>query len=153
MPLNLTYMQIQLINFLNMKKINLILGCIILFFSITSNAQSSFGRNNETNNEFQKEKRQEEIEKEKVKYIDKTISKLKTDIQLDALQEIAIRQIIVENSRIEGIILKKEESEQDKTKALTALYETTDTKITALLNPNQKLKYIELKENLKKKNK
>ena len=139
-----------------MKKLNLILYCLILFFSITITAQvdrSMDNRNSSIETESQKESRQEAFEKEKGKYIEKTITKLKTDLQLDALQEIAVKQIIIESARIEGIIIKKEDSDEAKIKAITALSETTDTKITALLNPVQKEKFIELKANLKKKKK
>lgn len=140
-----------------MKKLNLIINCAILFFSITVTAQldrrNDIRSNSMNTPEADNEKRQEVFEKEKAKYIEKTVAKLKTDLDLDALQEIAIKQIITESGRIEGIILKKEEGDEAKMKAIQSLSETTDTKVTALLNPVQKEKFIILKENLKKKKK
>lgn len=136
-----------------MKKIKIYINCSILLFSITIAAQNGLGRNNSSNNEFQNEKSKEDFEKEKGKLIEKSIAKLKTDLQLDELQTIAIKQIVLEGIRQEGIILKKEENEDEKVKALQALSETTDTKIMALLNKVQKEKYIELKETKKKKKK
>lgn len=138
-----------------MKKINLIISCLVLFLSMTVSAQvdRSMDPNNNRNSDSQNdEERQKVFEKEKAKYIEKTVSKLKTDLELDALQEIAVKQIIVESARIEGIIIKKkDESDASKVKAIEALSVTTDTKITALLNPVQREKFIALKSSLKKK--
>ena len=143
-----------------MKKINSLLCFLILLFSIAATAQNQYGRNdrseryNTQSTESQKAQQQKDLEKEKGKYIEKTVTRLKTDLELDALQEVAIRQIITESARIEGIIMnKKDESDEDKATAINALSETTDTKITALLNPTQKEKLLAFKSNYNKKKK
>ncbi len=140
-----------------MKRVHLIIITFLLLFSITINAQvnrSNDIRSNGMNSEAQMEEdRLKEFEKQKGKYIDKSVASLKKELELDALQEIAVKQIITESARIEGIILKKEESDESKIKDIEALAGTTDKKITALLNTVQKEKFIELKSNLKKKKK
>ena len=150
-------MENQLTNFITMKKMYLIVNCLILFFSITATAQFNNGRNdtrnNGTNSELENERRKEDYEKEKMKNIEKSIEKLKNDLQLDELQAIAVKKIILGSIKHEGVIIKKEENDEDKMKSLQSLSETTDTKIISFLNPAQKIKFIELKENLKKKKK
>ncbi|MES2747035.1 MAG: hypothetical protein V4648_01575 [Bacteroidota bacterium] len=106
---------------------------------------------NDSETEAEKQKRKEYIEKEKAKNIEQTMTKLKNDLQLDELQFIAIKQIIIESIRTEGIILKKEESNDDKMKAIGALSETTDAKIKALLNKTQLEKFIQLRADMLKK--
>ena len=142
-----------------MKNLKLILSCFLLISTSVITAQN-YGRNNTRNTttppqntEFENERRKEDFEKEKVKSIEKSIEKLKIDLQLDELQAIAVKQIITQSIKNEGIILKKEESDEDKMKAITALSETTDTKIRALLNKSQNEKFTDLKNNVKKKKK
>ncbi len=137
-----------------MRKIKLILSCILLFSSLAASAQLNRRNNTMTNDsetEAEKQKRKEYIEKEKAKNIEQTMTKLKNDLQLDELQFIAIKQIIIESIRTEGIILKKEESNDDKMKAIGALSETTDAKIKALLNKTQLEKFIQLRADMLKK--
>lgn len=127
----------------------------LLLFSLVMTAQN-YGLNNRNNNtpsELETERYKEDFEKQKAKNIEKSLEKLKNDLQLDALQEVAIKQVILESIKKEGIIIKKEEDEEAKMKALQALAESTDSKITAFLNAEQKVKFIELKDNLKKKKK
>lgn len=138
-----------------MKKIHLI-TILALFFSMAVTAQN-YGRNDNrqysANDKLEMERRKDDFDRRKAENVEKSIEKLKTDLQLDALQEIAVRQIIAESIRQEGVIMKKEENDEDKMKAMQALSESTDTKITALLNPVQKEKFIEIKTNIKKKRK
>ena len=137
-----------------MRTIFLILPLVLSFCSITIYAQNDYGRHNErTSNKYNNEKSKEDLAKEKEKNIEKTVSNLKNALQLDELQVIAVQQIITESLRNESIILKKEENEEDKMKAIKYLSETTDSKIVSLLSSSQKEKFNDLKENLKKKKK
>lgn len=136
-----------------MKKINLFLTCVFLLLSISNFAQNGMNRTNESMEETNRKNQKEEFEKTKNQNIDKTVAGLKKDLQLDALQEIAIKQLLNENIAAQGVIVKKEENQEEKIKALKSLSETTDTKIMALLNKVQKEKYTELKETKKKKKK
>ncbi len=128
-----------------------------LLFSLTIMAQVD--RRNDirskTEMEGEEKSRQKEYEKERGKSIENSINSLKEELSLDELQFVAIRQIILESARTEGIIMKKEDSDENKMKALTALSDTTDAKVRALLNPDQieKLETYRLNPNKKKKNK
>ncbi len=135
----------------NMRKINLIFICLVLFLTIPNFAQNGMNRSNQEMDEINQKNQRAEFEKTKNQNIEKTISGLKKDLELDALQEIAIKQLLNENIAAQGIIVKKEENQEEKIKALKSLSESTDTKIMALLNKSQKEKYINFKENKKKK--
>lgn len=134
-----------------MRKINLIFICLVLFLTIPNFAQNGMNRSNQEMDEINQKNQRAEFEKTKNQNIEKTISGLKKDLELDALQEIAIKQLLNENIAAQGIIVKKEENQEEKIKALKSLSESTDTKIMALLNKSQKEKYINFKENKKKK--
>lgn len=147
-----------------MKNVKLILSALFLLSTTVITAQN-YGRNNSMNNsrvnqmttpqntELENQRRKENYEKEKQKNIENSVEKLKIDLELDELQFIAIKQIINESIKTEGIIRKKEESDEDKAKAISALSTTTDTKIRALLSKTQNEKFTEIKENPKKKRK
>lgn len=81
--------------------------------------------------------------------VGKIIEKLKTEIDLDELQVIAISNILTESIRSQGIIIKQESSQADKIKNIKALSDITDAKVMVLLNKDQKEKYIALTEELK----
>jgi len=136
-----------------MKKINLLLSCVVFLLSISNFAQNGMRRSNEGMDELNRKNQKEEFEKNKNQNIDKTVAVLKNDLQLDALQEIAIKQLLNDNIIKQGIIVKKEENQEEKIKALKSLSETTDSKIIALLNKEQKEKFLELKEAKKNKKK
>jgi hypothetical protein len=79
----------------------------------------------------------------------KAMVKIKTELNLDALQEIAISNVLIDNMKAQGVIIKREGSQEDKVKDITVLSETTDRKIKEYLNPEQKEKYIILCEEAK----
>jgi hypothetical protein len=81
--------------------------------------------------------------------VGKIMEKLKTEINLDELQVIAISNILTESIRSQGIIIKQENSQADKIKDIKALSDITDSKVMVLLNKDQKEKYIALTEELK----
>jgi hypothetical protein len=149
-----------------MKNVKLIFSVSIVLLSFTISAQNNMGmgmngnRNGSmmgngaatTNStEFQNSRRKAEMEKEKEKSIERSIAKLKADLGLDALQEIAVKQILEESVRIEGIIMKKEESDEEKLKALKGHSETVDIKIKSFLTKEQIEKFLALKEDLNNK--
>lgn len=135
----------------NMRIINLIFICFVLFHAVPNFAQNGMNRSNQAMDEINRENQRAEFEKTKNQNLEKTISGLKKDLELDALQEIALKQLLNENMAAQGIIVKKEENQEEKIKALKSLSESTETKIMALLNKSQKEKFLNLKENKNKK--
>ena len=81
--------------------------------------------------------------------VGKIMERLKPELILDELQAIAISNILNESIRTQGMLIKAEVSQEDKIKNIQALSETTDRKITELLNKDQKEKYIILNEEAK----
>lgn len=81
--------------------------------------------------------------------VGKIIERLKTAVNLDELQVIAISNILTESIRSQGIIIKQENSQVDKIKDMKALSEITDSKVMVLLNKDQKEKYLAFAEEMK----
>ena len=81
--------------------------------------------------------------------VGKIIEKIKPELSLDALQEIAISNILVESIKTQGMLIKAEVSQEDKIKNIQALSEVTDRKIMELLNKDQKEKYTAMNEEAK----
>lgn len=93
----------------------------------------------------------EQIEKNRQEQLDKFMDKLKKDLTLDELQTIAIRNEIDKNNKNIDIVIKKETSEDEKSKEITSMMERTDKLVNSYLNPVQKEKYKVLVEENKKK--
>lgn len=83
----------------------------------------------------------EEIEQMRLERVEKFTSKLKTDLILDELQVIAIKNELISNSKNIDIVLKKEDSEEAKSKEASALLQKTETIINSYLSKVQKEKY------------
>ena len=81
--------------------------------------------------------------------VKKVIDRIKIQLTLDELQVIAIGNIITESMKKQNAVLKKEDSNDDKTSELKAIAEKTDLDILILLDKNQKAKYKQLSEDLK----
>lgn len=81
--------------------------------------------------------------------VGKIMDRIKPELTLDALQEIAISNILVESIRTQGMLIKAEVSQEDKIKNVQALSEVTDRKIMEILNKDQKEKYIAMNEEAK----
>lgn len=81
--------------------------------------------------------------------VGKIIDNLKSRINLDELQVIAISNILTESIRSQGIIMKQETSQEAKINDIKALSEITDSKVMVLLNSDQKEKYLLMKEEFK----
>lgn len=107
---------------------------------------NGYGRSGGINQESQQEKPREIPVDETV---GKIVGKLKKEINLDELQEIAISNVFKESLREQAIILKHDTNDEDKIRDIQALSETTDRKIMDFLNKEQKTKYITLTEDRK----
>lgn len=79
----------------------------------------------------------------------KIMEQLKPELKLDALQEIAIANILTESIKSQGAIIKQEISQDDKVKEIQTLSELTDSKIKQLLTQTQKDKYKAMQEDAK----
>jgi hypothetical protein len=76
--------------------------------------------------------------------VGKIMENIKTELELDQLQEIAISNVVAESIREQGILLKAETNQEQKAKEIQALSETTNRKINEFLNEDQKIKYKDL---------
>lgn len=81
--------------------------------------------------------------------VGKIMEQLKPELKLDALQEIAIANILTESIKSQGAIIKQEISQDDKVKEIQTLSELTDSKIKQLLTQSQKEKYKVMQEDAK----
>ncbi|TRX41326.1 hypothetical protein [Flavobacterium restrictum] len=83
--------------------------------------------------------------------VSKIMEKIKPELNLDALQEIAIANVLIESLKAQGVIIKQESSQEDKMKDIQALSEVTDRKIMEFLDADQKVKYKLMNEESKTK--
>ena len=81
--------------------------------------------------------------------VGKIMEELKPGLQLDALQEIAVANILTGSIKSQGAILKQEISQDDKIKEIQTLSELTDSKIKQLLTQSQKDAYKAMQEDAK----
>ena len=126
----------------------------LLLTSMSSLAQNYYGVNRDLrDNRTPKPPTPEEIEKDRVQYVDKYMVKLKTELTLDELQVIAIKNEILSNSKNIDIIMKKEDSQEVKSKEIKAMMDKTDVVINSYLNKEQKEKYKLFRANVKSKKK
>lgn len=134
----------------------------ILFFSfllatISASAQYNNGNYNGYNNGYGSMRNNnipstpqkvsaESIEKERMKEIEKIVSRLKEELNLDELQVIAIRNEVTKSNKSIEIVMKSEISEEDKNTEYIAIQEKADKSIISYLNAAQKEKYQKWKE-------
>jgi hypothetical protein len=130
----------------------------IVFFTLIICSVNAFGQNGfgQNNNAFNRDignvpqnsskPSTEEIEKIRSKRMDDFMNKLKSDLTLDELQYIAIKQGINNNNKNIDIFLKKENSEEEKAKGFKAFMDKIDEIINSYLNKDQKEKYKVLSE-------
>jgi len=131
-----------------MKKLKSTLK-IFLFLTITHTASAQYGNdgygggNANGMGRGQMQHRQDERPKEipAEEHAKKMLSNLKEKLQLDELQIIAITNIVTNSLRQQGVILKKDNNDDDKMEDIKALSETMDRKIMEFLSKNQKEKY------------
>lgn len=79
----------------------------------------------------------------------KIMETLTPELNLDALQIIAMSNIFIESIKTQGMLIKAETSQAEKMKNIEALSEVTDRKLMALLNDDQKEKFTILKKEKK----
>jgi hypothetical protein len=142
-----------------MKKIEkIIIGIFLLFSSQITFAQygnggygnngSQFGNNNRAGQDFPTDNKPKPVPVEET--VAKTMVQIKEALNLDALQEIAISNLLIDNMKAQGVILKREGStDEEKIEDLQVLTETTDRKIKEFLNAEQKEKYTQFIEESK----
>lgn len=138
-----------------MKTSNLILACSFVLFSINS-LHAQFGNNgfgngmNRQNNSMNQMSQPTPDEKPEEVPVEKTVAfimeRMKTEVNLDELQVIAISNVLKESIIEQGRLLKQKYSQEDQIKNFEALSEITDRKILAFLNKDQKEKYTIFKE-------
>ncbi len=87
-----------------------------------------------------------DTEKVKAEQVNKIIAYLKTELTLDELQAIAIKNEIASSIKNIDIVLKKESSDEEKSKEIKALTDRTEVVINSYLNATQKEKYKALTE-------
>ncbi|MBC5836583.1 hypothetical protein [Flavobacterium muglaense] len=81
--------------------------------------------------------------------VGKIMERITPALSLDALQEIAIANVITESIRSQAILMKDKSGQEQKIEEIKALSETTDRKINEFLNADQKVKYKALNEESK----
>ena len=131
---------------------------VVFLFSTTVSAQyGNGGYNNGYGNNYGSNRRMnsgmdQSMSQQKPKEIPvevtvaKIIERIKPELNLDELQAIAISNILTENIRTQGMLIKAEVSQDDKMANIKALSEATDRKIMDLLNKEQKEKYTALNQ-------
>jgi predicted RND superfamily exporter protein len=136
---------------------------LLLFSSLSSFSQGYYNNqgnytgldrrlsNAGANNSTQSKPTPEGIEKERTARIEKFMVKLKEELTLDELQQIAIRNEITSNSKNVDIVMKKEITDEGKNTEIKALMEKTEARINSYLNKEQKEKFKVFSENLKTK--
>lgn len=93
------------------------------------------------NNSKPKKLTAEEIDQIRNENVDKYMSKLKVELNLDELQIIAIKNEILSNTKNVDIIIKKDGTQEDKNNEVKALFDKTQVTINSYLNKEQKEKY------------
>ncbi len=92
---------------------------------------------------------QQDIDENNSKQLDRFMEMLKKELSLDELQTIAIRNEVITNRKNVEILMKKENSEEEKSKQIKAMMDRTDVTINSYLNKDQKEKYKILTEKMK----
>lgn len=73
--------------------------------------------------------------------VGKVMERLTPELALDELQVIAVSNIITESIKEQGVLLKAEVSQEEKSNNIKVLSEVTNRKINDLLNADQKEKF------------
>ncbi len=83
--------------------------------------------------------------------VEKIMEKLKPELNLDALQEIAIANVYTDMVKSQGAIMKNDKmSQEEKSNEIKVLFEVNERKINEYLNEEQKEKFKALKEDKQK---
>ena len=133
------------------------LKTLLFFLLILSSAafaqnfnQNGYGVNQDLGrNSSPSKPSQQDIDENNSKQLDRFMEQLKKELSLDELQTIAIRNEVITNRKNVEILMKKESSEEEKSKQIKAMMDRTDVTINSYLNKDQKEKYKILTEKMK----
>lgn len=145
-----------------MKTIQTLFVLTLLLLSATTvSAQYGYGNNGYGNNGYgrnggmrmnQMNQTREQAAPKEIPVevtVSKIMEQLKPELNLDALQEIAVSNVLTESIKTQTALLKSKSSQEELTKEFEALSESTDRKMNAFLSEEQKAKYKALKEDNK----
>ncbi|MBU2060956.1 MAG: hypothetical protein KKH44_03780 [Bacteroidetes bacterium] len=107
---------------------------------------NGYGRGNSMNQMSQNREPQKPEEIPVEVTVAKIMERMTPSLELDALQEIAVANVITESIRSQGILMKDDSNQEQKLKEFQALSETTDRKIKEFLNADQIEKYKAMKD-------
>jgi hypothetical protein len=132
-----------------MKYLKIFVGSLFLI-TVSASAQFNNGYNRRMNSmpssqQTQSKPSAKEIEENRNEQIEKYMIRLKSDLKLDDLQYIAIKNEVVKSNKDAEILLKSDYSDEDKGNQMKAIQENTEKTILGYLNPEQKEKYMALK--------
>lgn len=108
------------------------------------------GMTGQPNQEDRKEEFEENNAKLREESLENMMSYLNKELNLNELQSIAIKQIYTDSNKKQGIIFKKEISQEEKMEAFKSLSESTEKKVLDLLDVQQKEKFVIVKAELMK---
>jgi hypothetical protein len=83
----------------------------------------------------------------------KIVANWKPELSLDALQEIAVANVLTESLKSQAAILKQSISQEDKAKEIQTLFDLANSKINQFLTTEQKEKFKNMQEDAKNPNK
>jgi hypothetical protein len=136
-----------------MKALKILLFSLLILSSaaIAQNFnQNGYGINTDLGrNSSPSKPSQQDIDEINSKQLDRFMEQLKKELSLDELQTIAIRNEVTTNRKNVEILMKKENSEEEKSKQIKAMMDRTDVTINSYLNKDQKEKYKILTEKMK----
>jgi hypothetical protein len=136
-----------------MKTLKTLLFSLLILSSATfaqNFNQNGYGVNQDLGrNSSPSKPSQQDIDENNSKQLDRFMEQLKKELSLDELQTIAIRNEVTTNRKNVEILMKKENSEEEKSKQIKAMMDRTDVTINSYLNKDQKEKYKILTEKMK----
>jgi mannitol-specific phosphotransferase system IIBC component len=136
-----------------MKTLNTLLFSLLILSSAAfaqNFNQNGYGVNQDLGrNSSPSKPSQQDIDENNSKQLDRFMEQLKKELSLDELQTIAIRNEVITNRKNVEILMKKESSEEEKSKQIKAMMDRTDVTINSYLNKDQKEKYKILTEKMK----
>lgn len=126
----------------------------VLFFAFYSNDSYSqyYGNNrNRMDRSIGNDARVSKKKKEKQDYAESAVAYLTKEIQLDGLQQAAIKTIINDNKGSLEEVMKMDISNEEKRDKMIAINDKIDKEIMKLLSAEQVEKYNKMKEEREKK--
>ena len=122
-----------------------LLFILIFLLSGASNVQAQLNRNIGRSYDTPKKK------KDNVDYVELSVQLLVENLSLDSFQEAVVKDILKNSQGEQEKILVLDIPNESKNEQLLAVRENVNTKIVAILNPDQIVKFEEMKKKGKKK--